>query len=328
MGTQVLEYESGQTAYAFEEMTDSGDRKMFSSSFSPWSRAATLIVAPYGVKSGGAITATGTNDEVSVAALTVVAPGMNGAGSNGEVSIASDTVTITRGLTTDTHNITSITVDANGDIVAVSGTDSTAFSETRGAAGGPPLIPVGSIEIGQVRTTSVTAAAIDDDEIFQVIGLHQESALSPGFSVDYVNGMVTFDAVLPAIHTGGVAKKVYVSGSTPIFATVPKASDWVPAETTYSVTSTDTYDGAIGSSNSTLGQASFNCILSDGVSDSLLRAKGGNLWFKYRPDRDVSAPYQLTQGIFAVSRTFPAGGGSITAACTVTPESESTDFTS
>ena len=129
MGTQVLKYESGQTAYAFEEMSDSGDQTTFEASFAPWSRAssANLVIAPYGVKTGGAITATATNDEVSVAALTVVAPGMTGADANGEVSIASDTVTITRGLSSDTHNITSITVDSSGAIAAVSGTDGNGF---------------------------------------------------------------------------------------------------------------------------------------------------------------------------------------------------------
>jgi hypothetical protein len=330
MGTQVLKYESGQTAYPFEEMTDSGDRTTFSASFAPWSRAssASLVVAPYGVKTGGAITPGSSNNTVDVAALTVVAPGMTGADANGEVSVAADTVSITRGVSSDTHNITSITVDATGSIVALSGTDGTAFSETRGADGGPPLIPVGSIEVGQVRTTSVTAAAVETAEIFQVIGQHQESTLQPSYDVDYVNGTITFNEALPAIHTGAVGKKVYVKGSTPIFATVPKASDWVPAESTYSISSTDTYDGAIGSSTAALGQASFNCILQDGVSDNILAVKGQSLWFKYQPDRDQSTPYQLTQGIFGVSRTFPAGGGSKTASCTVTPESESTDVTS
>jgi hypothetical protein len=330
MGNQVLKYESGQTAYSFEEMTDSGDLTTFAASFSPWSRAsgASLTVAPYGVKTGGAITPTANNDEVSVAALTVVAPGMTGADANGVVTVASDTVSISRGLTTDTHRITSITVDSTGAIAAVAGADHTAFSETRGADGGPPFIPVGSIEIGQVRVTSITAGVVLASEIFQVVGLHQESTLSPGFSADYFNGQVTFDAVLPAIHTGGVAKKVYVKGATPIFATVPKASDWVPAESTYSISSTDTYDGPIGASATALGQASFTCILNDGVSDQILSVKGENIWFRYQPDRDQSTPYQLTQGIFGVSRTFPAGGGSKTASCTVTPEVESQDVTS
>jgi len=326
MGQPIVRYESGQTAYAFEEMTGSGDRLNFSASFAPISRAVgDLIVAPYGVKTGGVITPGASNDEVDVAALTVVAPGMTGADADGEVSVSAGTVSITRGVTTDTHNITSITVDSSGSLVAVSGTDGTAFVETRGAAGGPPLIPVGSVEIGQVRTTSVTAAMVDAGEIFQVVGQHQERSDYPVWTVDYANGEIDFVDALPAIHTGAVPKKVYIKGSTPLFAPIPKASEWVPAESTYSITSTDTYDGPIGSSSSTLGQASFSAVLTDGITDAFVALKGRNLWFEFRPDRDLTTPKQLTQGIFGISRTFPAGGGSVTAACTVTPEEATTD---
>jgi len=328
MGQPIVRYESGQTSYAFEEMTDSGDQTLFEASFSPLSRVSGFepVIAPYGLKTGGVITPGTANDEVDVAALTVVAPGMTGADSDGVVTVAADTVSITRGLTTDTHNITSITVDSTGAIVAVSGTDSTAFSETRGAAGGPPLIPVGSVEIGQVRTTSVTAALVLSTEIYQVPGLHQERTDYPVYEIDYACGCITFVDALPTIHTGTVAKKVYISGATPLFAPVPKASDWVPAESTYSITSTDTYDGPIGSSSSTLNQASFNAVLTDGITDNFIGLKGNNLWFEFRPDRDATLPKQLTQGILGVSRTFPAGGGSITATCTVTPEVGSADI--
>ena len=330
MGQPIVRYESGQTSYAFEAMTDSGDNTTFSASFSPLSRASGYAptVAPYGLKTGGAITPGSSNDEVDVAALTVVAPGMTGADSSGVVSVSADTVSITRGLTTDTHNITSITVDSSGAIAAVAGTDSTAFSETRGAAGGPPLIPVGSVEIGQVRTTSVTAAIVLAGEIYQVPGLTLERSDYPTYTVDYANGEITFVDALPLIHTGGVPKKVYIKGATPLFAPVPKASDWVPAEATYSITSTDTYDGPVGSSSSSLGQASFNAVLTDGITDNFVSLKGQNLWVEFRPDRDVSVPKQLTQGIFGISRTFPAGGGSVSASCTVTPTDATVDVAS
>jgi hypothetical protein len=252
---------------------------------------------------------------------------MTGADADGVVSVSSGTLTVSRGVTTDTHMITSITVDSSGSLAAVAGTDNTAFSETRGAAGGPTLIPVGSVEIGQVRTTSVTAGVVTAAEVFQVPGLHQERTDQPQATVNYFTGEVTFSAALPAIHTGSVAKKVYIKGATPLYATVQKASDWVPAETTYSVTSTDTYDGAIGATSSTLGQASFTMIMEDGVSDPILSQKGKNLWFEYRPDRDTTFPKQLTQGLFGISRTNPAGGGAKTATCSVSPSSESQDFT-
>lgn len=328
MGNPVLRYESGQTPFPFEEMTDSGDATTLNSSKSPLSRVVDPVVAPYGLSTGGAITPTGVDNQVAVAAMTLVAPGMTGADANGEVSVSSGNLLATRAIGPDTHSITSITVDDTGSLAAIAGTDGTAFVETRGAAGGPPFIPVGSVEIGQVRTTSDTDAAIEEAEIFQVPGLHQERTDYPVFEVDYANGTVTFADMLPLIHTGSTPKKVFLSGATPLFAPIPKVSDWVPAEATYSVTSTDTYDGPIGSASSTLGQATFNAILGDGVSDAFLALKGQNLWFEFRPDRDKLLPKQLTQGILGISRTFPAGGGNVSASCTVTPTEVTSDIVS
>lgn len=331
MGQPIVRYESGQTSYAFEAMTDSGDQTNFTASFSPMSRVSGYAptVAPYGLKTGGVITAASGNDKVDVAALTVVAPGMAGADSDGVVTVSADTDIATyRGITTDTHMITSITVDSSGSIASITGADSTAFSTTRGVAGGPPYIPVGSVEIGQVRTTSVTAAVVASGEIYQVPGLHLERSDYPTYEVDYANGEITFVDALPAIHTGDVPKKVYIDGATPLFAPVPKASEWVPAEATYSISSTDTYDGPIGSSSSSLGQASFSAVLTDGITDNFVSLKGANIWIEFRPDRDVTVPKQLTQGIFGISRTFPAGGGSVSASCTVTPVEATVDVAS
>ena len=330
MGQPIVRYESGQTSYAFEAMTDSGDRTTFTASFAPMSQVSGFAptVAPYGLKTGGAVTPGSGNNEVDVAALTVVGPGITGADANGVVSVAADTVSITRGLTTDTHMINSITIASDGTVTVVTGTDNTAFSEARGAAGGPPFIPVGSIEIAQVRTTSITAAVVTTGEIFSVPGLHVERSDYPVYTLNYATGKITFVDALPAIHTGSVGKKVYIKGATPLFAPVPKASDWVPAESTYSITSTDTYDGPVGSSTSSLGQASFSAQLQDGITDSFVALKGKNLWFEFRPDRDITLPKMLTQGIFGISRTFPAGGGRATASCTITPSEASVDVAS
>lgn len=327
MGAPIIRYEAGQTAKPFEAMTDSGDATVFEASFSPVSNAAGSepVVAPYGLLTGGAITPHATNDTVSIAALTASMAAVSGADAEGVVSVASGTLTITRGLSTDTHNITSITVNSSGALAAVSGTDGTAFVETRGVAGGPPLIPVGSIEIGQVRTTSITAAAVGAGEIYTVPGTHVERADYPVYALNFATGEITFAESLPLIHTGAVAKKVYIKGATPLFAPIPQTSDWVPAESTYSINSTDTYDGPVGSASASLGQASFSAILKDGITDSFMAQKGKNLWFEFRPDRDKTVPKQLTQGIFGVSRTFPAGGGSFSASCTVTPSVESLD---
>ena len=187
------------------------------------------------------------------------------------------------------------------------------------------MVPVGSIEIGQVRVTTSTAGVVSAAQIYAVPGLHVERADYPVYSLDYATGKVTFAEALPLIHTGSLPKAVYIKGSTPLFAPISQTRDWVPAEATYSINSTDTYDGPVGSASSSLGQASFNAILKDGITDAFLGKKGTNIWIEFRPDRDKSVPKQLTQGLLGISRTFPAGGGSFSAACTVTPSVASLD---
>lgn len=328
MGAPVIRYEAGQTAKAFEEIVNSGDAKTFAASFAPVSNAAGFepVVAPYGLLTGGAITPHASNDTVSVAALTACMAAVSGADSSGTVSVSAGSVAITRPATA-VAKVNSITINSSGAIAAVAGTDSatTAFSETRGAAGGPPLIPVGSIEIGQVRVVSNTAAVITIAQIYTVPGLHVERSDYPVYALDFATGKVTFADALPLIHTGAVPKKVYMRGATPLFSAIPNTSNWVPAESTYSITSTSTYDGPVGSASSALGQASFTAVLRDGITDNFLAQKGKDLWFEFRPDRDKTVPKQLTQGVLGVSRTFPSGGGNFSAACTVTPRVESVD---
>jgi hypothetical protein len=330
MGQPIIRYESGQTAYPFEAMTVATDNKTHSATFSPISNAAGAepVVAPYGLLTGGAVTATAVNDQVAVAALTASMAGATGADANGVVSVAGGNLSITRPATA-VAKIISITVTSSAALAAVVGTDgaTTTFSETRGAAGGPPFIPVGSIEIGQVRVTSNTAAVITSGQIYAVPGLHVERSDYPVYQLNYATGQVVFADALPLVHTGSLPKKVYIKGATPLFAPLPNTSDWVPAESTYSINSTDTYDGPVGSSSASLGQATFNAVLRDGITDGFLAQKGKNIWFEFRPDRDKTLPKQLTQGIFGVSRTFPAGGGSFTASCTVTPRDATVDVT-
>ncbi|RLA38834.1 MAG: hypothetical protein DRR06_20110, partial [Gammaproteobacteria bacterium] len=298
MGKPILKYEAGQVAQAFEQTTDSGDQTTYAASFSPISNKSGFepTIAPYGVLTGGVATVdTGTNDSVTIAALTLKMPAATGADANGDISVSSGNLVALRGATTDTHRITSLTVDATGALAAVAGTDHTAFSETRGATGGPPYIPVGSVEIGQVRFTSITSADVDSAEIFQVVGTHQERSDFPVYASDYGAGEITFADALPTTHTAGVSKKVYIKGSTPLFSAVPNVSDWVAAKASYSVNSVDTYDGPVGSSSSSLGQGSFTFQAVDGISDALVKEESETLWFKYQPDRDSSFPLQYTQ---------------------------------
>lgn len=329
MGNPIIRYEAGQTARPFEALT-SDDDTVFAASYAPLSNVAGAepIVAPYGLLTGGAVAPTETNNQVAVAALTAMMPAATGADADGVLTLAGGNLLATRAGDPSTPcRITSLTVTAAGALAAVAGTEGADFSETRGAAGGPPYIPVGSIEIGQVRLADTAAAPVGPIgvEIFTVVGTHVERSDYPVNQVDFGRSLVTFAEALPAIHTGDLPKAVYLKGATPLFAPIPNSRDWTPAEATYSISSVDTYDGPIGSSSSSLSQASFTAVLRDGISDGFLAQKGKNIWIEFRPDRDKTVPKQLTQGILGISRSFPAGGGQIEASCTLTPQVESVD---
>lgn len=310
-----LQYEAGQNAVAMSLLTDSGNNTTYTSAATLWSQRSGYapVVRPNGLLTGGAITKTATNNQVSVAALTLNLQGV-------VTSVNTGNLTITRPATA-VSKVNSITVNSSGTLVMVAGTDgaTTAFSETRGAAGGPPLIAVDSVEIGQVRVISNTAAPLVDSEIFQVVGLHQERADFPLYDVDYGTGSVTFLAANPLIHTGPVTKRTYASYASPIFADVALASDFVPPETSHSVTSTQVYGTTIGSTSSTLNQGTFTAYLQNGVGDPLVTLKNAVLWFKFYPDRYAS-DYLLTQGKLGIARTFPAGD-QIQATCTISASS-------
>lgn len=313
----LLRYEAGQTAVALSALTDSGNHMAFTGSASPWSRrdGYTPVIRPNGLLTGGQVTpaASGLNDAVDVAAGTAYI-----AGALVSWSAATD-LACDRAVTTDTHIINSIAVASNGTVSKIAGKDNTAFSETRDADGGPPLIPVASVELAQVRFASLTSADVVASEIFSVVGVHTERSDYPVYDVDYYLGKVTFVDDLPLIHTGAIAKKVYASYASPIFADVSIASDFVAPEDSYSVSSTQVYGRTIGATSSSLGQGTFTAYLNDGVTDALIGLAGQNLWFKFYPNK-YAAPYVTCQGILGITRAYPAGDN-ITASCTINAES-------
>lgn len=322
----VIYYESGQNAHAMEAMT-STDGKVFSASFKPFSAASgfDVKVMPVGLANGGAITPSSSSDEVIVAEALVIMPHVAASNSDGQLTVSGGLLSVSRPTGSD-FIIHSVTVNASGSLSIVSGTEGSGFVETRGVSGGPPLIPVDSVEIGQVRLTSTSPGVISTGEIKQVPGLHQELSDFPVYEIDYENGAAIFAQELPAIHDGDAPKQVYVSGFTPIFAETPKGYDWVPSEESYSTSSQKVYGAAIGSTSTSLQQASFSAILKDGITDNILKAVGENIWVRFKQDRN-RAPNQLTQGILGISRTFPADGN-VVGAFTLSPESKTRDLAS
>jgi hypothetical protein len=320
----LLQYEGGQTVYAMGALTDSGDAKTFDSQASLFSRKAGLepVVYPNGLATGGAVIPAdaGGDNTVDVAALTCYLAGV-------KTSVgAAVNQSITRPATA-VAKVNSITVTSAGAIAVVAGTDGSGanFSETRGGAGGPPYIPVGSIEIAQVRVASNTAAPITADQIFATTNVHVERYNYPGWSEENVTAQVVFDEALPLIHTGDLPKGVYASYADPSFVNIRLASDFVPPENTYSVSSTQVYGGTIGESSKGLGQGSFKAYLDDGIGDALVALEGENLWFRFYPNRNAAQlNYKLCQGALGLKTSYPANQ-SISANCTISAESAATN---
>jgi len=330
-----ISYESGQDIVTFVALTDQGDHKDFRSADALWSNRAGYEpdVKPDGLATGGAVipAVSGSHEKVDVAALTCYLAGVLTT-----VGAAVDTTVVrpTGGSPANTHNKSSITVNSAGAIAVVKGTDSTAHSNTRGAAGGPPLIPVGSIEIAQIWLSSATTLEIAATEIKQVVGTHCERYDYPTWEENRFNvsggvignAGVTFASALPLIHTGALPKKVYAQYYEPAFTDVPKSSDFVPPETTNSVSSKQIYGMTLGSSSSSLNQGSFTAYLQDGISDGLLSLKNAELFFRFYQNALNSTPYLLMQGKLGISRTFPASD-QITAACTISAEAAAEEVT-
>ncbi len=215
----------------------------------------------------------------------------------------------------------------------MAGTDGTAFSEERGAAGGPPWIDNDAIEIAQIRMSSYGSAVVTADEIKQIPGVHCEMYNYPTWNIvfgEVENGVlgnagVDFTSALAAIHsedsgTTVAGKLVYASYYEPEFAELPDAYDFNPPANSHSVTSKQVYGRTKGSKSSTLNGGSFSVDMQDGISDGFLQFEDADLWFRFYQDR-LKAPYVLTRGDLGIARTFPAGD-SITAACTIAAESK------
>lgn len=306
----LLKYESGQQLVPAKAMTDSGDHTKFTLPEAPWSGAPGRepLIRPDGLVTGGAITPSAGSNSVTVAALTAYQAGQL-------LSVAPAALALSRAAEGSTHKISSVTIDDTGALAAVEGADGTAFSEVRGAAGGPPFIPVGSIELGQVRLTGTGAAIVKASEIFAVPGTHTELYDFPVWEENPGKGEVCFAVALPAIHTGGIPRRVFAEVYTPIFAALEKTMDFVPPETTYSQSSTQVYGGTVGSTSKALAQGSFVVYLKDGVTDPLIALEGEDLWWQFFPHR-LRAAHLLVQATLGLGRQYPAGDG-IRASCTL-----------
>ncbi len=315
-----LNVEAGQNFVPMEQMVDSGDNTIFTLTGGEAKLSAadntSILVRLDGLTTGGVISP-------GVAADTInVSSGVYNLGGAPFTAPASVALAVARGGSS--HIIYSITLDADNVYEVIAGTTSTSFVETRGDAGGPPYIPVDTIEVGQVRYSSLTPAVVLDSDIKQVTGQHVERSTAPLFTVENSTGNVTFISALQASHTGDTTRDVWIEYSTPIFSEVADASDFVPPETSDSSTSTQVYGRTVSAVSSTLNQGTFSALLSNGISDLVVQQKGQTLWFEFFPNRFTTTDKIFTQGKLGIARTFPADD-LISAACTVTSEEQATE---
>lgn len=307
----LLEFEGGQNAFPMTKLTDSGDGQTFQSGEELWSQASGVepVIRPDGVINGADITPAGTEDAVSVAAFMANVSGE-------EISVsANPSLSLTRADVSNTHMVNSIVCDSSGDVTVVSGAAGKSFSEARGENGGPAYVPVGSIEIGQVRLSATAPAAIKEAEIFQLVNRHQERADFPVPNVDYINGNVEFSSPPQTSHTGDKAKGVYARFSTPEFIEAIDAYDFVPSEVSFSSSSKQTYTRVKNTRSQSLGNASFSIDLKDGITDTLTARQGQNIYFRFYPDK-FKPQHIIEQGALSMSRSYPAGGD-VVASCTI-----------
>ncbi|BBO73464.1 hypothetical protein DSCW_17830 [Desulfosarcina widdelii] len=330
--------ELSRTLTDFSVMADSGDHQRFNLG-ALWSGRSGYEpdVRPNGIVTGQRVLSpNAANDTVTVAAFTAYSKGV-------EHSVAAGSQAVTR-PSTENFKISSIIMTDVGGLDEVEGTEGTEFSETRGAAGGPPLIPEDAVELGQVRMNSQSSAVIAESEIYQAPNDHAEYADIPGFEEHNVgkgsyaevaaekNAHIKFNTPLPAIHTGPAAKRVYIKFYTPSLTVQQNVADFKPAEMGVTKSSTAVYEGsgvsgAIGSMKAdSVGDASFTLYVKDGITDGIVREKNQTVTVKWWPDAN-KLPYMLTQGLLAFDREFPSGNPN-KISCTIYCEKPSVEFSS
>lgn len=297
--------EAGGIKTDMELLTNTGDNTVFKGSKTYWSSAKNRapVVRSDGIRNGLAVTPkSGTNDAVTVASgqINLVGVIVNIAGA--DVSTGFSRPSGTGGMDSLKNAVT-----YNGTaLVVVAGTEGTAFSNTRGAAGGPPFIPVGSVEIAQVWLTGTAAAQIQAAEIFQVPGEHQERADLPRMEIQNFEGHIKYLSALPLIHTGSLPRRTYAETYDPVFLEIPSANNLQPPELSVTVNSTTVYKTALGAAASSLSAGSATVLVENGVRDSIVAAsKDGLLWHKFYPD-DSQTDHLAGQAHVGIVRTYPA----------------------
>lgn len=334
--------ETAQTLYEFYQMDNTdGDYKTYEFDHDLVSDAdgKQAVIRPDGVITGGDLispAAAETSDDIDVKAFEVFIGGER---------ISVDAVTdleVARG--TSAYLKSSIVVNSAGTVSVVAGSDHTEFSTVRGADGGPPSIPIGSVEIGQVWYTSASSNLVTETEIKQSVeGGYKERFDYPMWNkVDNLgkgnmaettgttNAHIVLDSALPVIHgatataSATATKRVYCQSYAPIISLLNKTADWKEPTETVSTSSRQLHRTVVGSESFSLTAGSFLILLDDGISDYALKKRGDKLVFKYKQDIDAT-PYQVCQGRVAFDLSRPQDAD-VEATVTIAATAEAVNF--
>jgi hypothetical protein len=238
-----------------------------------------------------------------------------------QVDVTASTISgLLRPTTAGYVRINALTVDENGTINNTVGTQGASVT-TRGAAGGPPFLPVDEVLIGYVTMTYyggsesgqqvITASEINDES--------RERTTIPGYEVIYHDGsgndasnigIIRFASALPLIHAASAAgpgtarRNVYASYYEPDFEQIPDAKDFSFNEDIATIASKAYGDSAEEKALSTPSWSGSGTAYWDKVNDILTIIKGSKRWIKYFPDRD-NTDYFTGRAILKVSRNMP-----------------------
>lgn len=212
----LLKMENGFVAKAYEAMADSGNHQGYTCTGTRFSLCENdengidrcPVIAPDGVRNGCYISpaASVQADAFDLSAGTLLIGGA-------QIAVAAS---VNHALTRPASGLcrtVSITLTNQGALAVAAGLDGAVFSATRGAVGGPPWVPVGSIELATVALTGIAGALAETD-----IAFAPEYSHAPEYTVLPYTASIRFVAPLPAVHTGGLPRAVWITWSEPVMA--------------------------------------------------------------------------------------------------------------
>jgi hypothetical protein len=217
---KVFAQVGGGTLISWTALTDDGTHRKFSSAAGqyPWKDNPQPQMRIDGVRNGCNVVPDPAGADNLVAYT------------DGNLFLAGAPVGVTGALSTEATRpavagnvvINAATIDSTGAFAWVAGIEGTAGG-ARGATGGPPYVPAGSILLAEVTLTTdadapIAAAEIDTSCV--------ERADIPGWTPNHYSGYITTQLPLEAIHTSDLPRSIYGQWRTTQLAEVFDLQSW------------------------------------------------------------------------------------------------------